>query len=191
MHAIRPSSRNAYDRGAEHPLRPRRTRPPSDRSACTSPSISRYRFHQPDRSETKCRTPSGLHRAGRSIPAVSRPGDQTFTETTPVAIEVRDPQLGPVPRQVRQVPREPCELRAVRARSAASRRSRGRLRRASRHPSRRRGWRRARSRRRRPRAARGRRCRSDPSGVTRPSAYRDAPAGVRRDRHRFAPSSCR
>ena len=41
------------------------------------------------------------------------PGDEAFAGHRPGLVEVRDPQLGAVPREVRQIPGEPRELGAV------------------------------------------------------------------------------
>ena len=81
----------------------------------------------------KCRTPSGLHSVGRSTPR-GRAGDEALAGHGSGGIEVRDPQLGAVPRHVRQVPREPGELRAVGGDPRRRRRSRDRPRRSTASP---------------------------------------------------------
>ena len=65
------------------------------------------------RSETKCRTPSGLHSGWKIDSSASLPATRRRPETTPARVEIRHPQLGTVPRQVGEVPRQPRELRPV------------------------------------------------------------------------------
>ena len=68
-------------------------------SASTSPARSRYRFHQPLRSETKCSSPAG-DQAGWKIDSARPPATWRGGAERAVGVDRREPEVGAVPRHV-------------------------------------------------------------------------------------------
>ena len=93
-------------------------------SACTSPSRSRYRFHQPVRSETKCRSPAGLHAGWKIDSSPARPATCRTYSSEPSSRELADEDLTSVPGHPGEIPFEPARPSIRRARAAAWSRSR-------------------------------------------------------------------
>ena len=81
-------------------------------SGSIRPARSRYRFHQPLRSQAKCSSPAG-DQAGWKIDSLSPPATCRGVAGPAVGIELGQPQVAALPRHARMVPAQPGEPAAV------------------------------------------------------------------------------
>ena len=100
-----------------------RTRRRAGTRSPVCPPRSRSRFHQSLRSLTQYSSPAGLHEGCQIDSSPSRPATVLGSPSEPSGASAASCSSHPVPRHPGQIPRQPADARAVRARSGDRSRS--------------------------------------------------------------------
>ena len=114
----RTSTRSDHRRGRRTRPRPSptadsRTRTVAGADGARSSPRMRSRFHHPDRSLAKTRSPAGLQVGCQIDSSPLRPAIYRSPESKPSGASSATPQLAAVPRHPRKVPRQPRQSRPV------------------------------------------------------------------------------